>query len=154
MRCPSRRSILKIVVLIFALTLIGAASVFSAEIHDAAKEGNVERIKALIKTNREVVSSQDHNGNTPLHIAAYYGSRDGAALLITNGANVNARNTWGETPLHFASWTGRKEVAELLIAKGADVNARNNSGRTPLHDATYKNNAAVADFLKSHGGHE
>ena len=45
----------------------------SKEIHDAAKSGDVEKVKALLKDNPDLVISQDDIGFTPLHYAAFKG---------------------------------------------------------------------------------
>ena len=39
-------------------------------------------------------------GQTPLHLAAWYGKDDAADWLLSNKAEVNATDTGGETPLH------------------------------------------------------
>jgi hypothetical protein len=91
---------------------------FSGEIHDAARNGDLEKVKTLLKDNPDLVSSKDKWDRTPLHWAAVGGHKDVAELLLTNKAEVNATNNEGETPLHVAVAKGHKEVAELLRQHG------------------------------------
>jgi ankyrin repeat protein len=89
-----------------------------SEIHDAAKRGDLEKVKALLKDNPNLVSSRDTNGWMPLHAAASNGHKDVVELLLANKAEVNAKNTNGATPLHLAASAGHKDVAELLRQHG------------------------------------
>jgi ankyrin repeat protein len=61
---------------------------FCGEIHDAAKSGDVEKVKTLLKGNPDSVSSKDeHNGATPLQEAAIRGRKDAVELLLANKAD-------------------------------------------------------------------
>ena len=116
-------------ILLVALALIGFAGCSKNDaIHDAARNGDLEKVKALLKANPDLVFSKDTHGSTPLHCAALQGHKDVAELLLANKAEVNAKDNIGETPLHMAAYHGHKDVAELLLANKAEVNARNNSG--------------------------
>ena len=117
---------------------------FGGEIHDAAKAGDLEKVKALLKDKPNLVFSKDKNGDTPLVVAAKFGRQDVAAFLLAHKADVNARGKdvafTGEgiqgkslsgTPLHWAAMKSDTRMAELLLANEADVNAKDDS--TPLH---------------------
>jgi len=125
-----------------------------AEFADAAKDNDLELIKARLHDDPGLVSIRNANGGTLLHQAAFNGQMDVAALLLANGADVNARNYNGGTPLHGAANSGHLDVAGLLLAKGADVNASNNNGATPLHLAQAQGRMAIAALLRENGGHE
>ncbi len=56
------------VVMLVALALCRPA--FSGPIHDAARNGDLEKVRALLKDNPDLVFSKDDNGKTPLHMAA------------------------------------------------------------------------------------
>lgn len=88
---------------------------------------------------------------TPLHLAAEYGSADVAALLLEHGADVDARNKLGVTPLQCAASRGDKNIASLLIKRGAIVNAQNLGGRTALHLAAAYGHKDVVALLLAHG---
>jgi hypothetical protein len=152
-------------------------------IHDAARDGDLDKVKALLKENPRLVASRNSAGLTPLHLAASEGHADIVDLLLESGADVNANTTasanpslggvavgggvalklgariHGMTPLHYAAqWgygpKGYKDVVELLLAHGATVNARDSYGKTPWHYAAYAGHSEVAELLHQHGGDE
>ena len=118
-------------------------------IHAAAQDGDLERVKALLKDKPDLISSKSswNPCGTTLHYAASNGRKDVVELLLANKADVNAKDDDGKTPLHSASENGHKEVAELLLASKANVNARNKNGATPLLLATKNSYKEVADLL-------
>jgi ankyrin repeat protein len=79
----------------------------------------LEKVKALLKDNPDLVFSKDNKyGGTPLHLAAATGHKDVAKLLLANKADVNAKDNRDATPLHLATSAGYKDVAELLRQHG------------------------------------
>ena len=122
-------------VVLAALLMASAGNdfAFGGEIHDAAKSGDLEKIKLLLKGNPDLVFNKDADGRTPLHYAASCTNKDVVELLLADKADVNAKDNDGRTPLHLASEDGRKDVVELLLANHADVNAKDSYGDAPLH---------------------
>ena len=129
-------------------------------LHNAAQNGDLEKVKALLKKNPGLVSSKGTNsyggtmslrGGTALHLAARKGDMAMVALLLTSNADVNATDNDGRVPLHEATSGGHADVVELLLAHGADVNARANNGFTSLHWAALFGHADVAEVLLAHG---
>jgi ankyrin repeat protein len=119
-----------IVVYICAIIFSLSGFAVAESLHDAAKEGDLAKVKSLI-TEGSDVNIADENGTTPLHFAADRGHIDVVELLISKGADVNAETKRGFTPLHGAARTGDKDLVELLISKGANVNA-NKFRYTPI----------------------
>ena len=142
------------VILILSLVLAFSCPAFSAEIHDAARGGDLEKVQELLAKDPNLVSSRDDLSWTPLHYAAAYGHRYVAQLLLAKKAEVDARDGLGGTPLHLAAVNGNRDVAELLLASKADVNAKTNRGLTPLRLALDKDHQEVAELLRRHGGEE
>jgi ankyrin repeat protein len=123
---------------------------------EAAALGLKERAIEHLRRTPEAVSAYSHDGWTPLHLAAFFGHRDLAALLIERGADVNARSrntrfARDNTPLHAAAANRQVAVVELLVAHGADVNARDGSGFTPLALAANSKSDLVMLLLMEHG---
>ena len=53
------------------MVALGCSSLaFCGEIHDAARRGDLERVKTLLKDHPELTFSIDEYGETPLHLAA------------------------------------------------------------------------------------
>jgi ankyrin repeat protein len=121
-----------ITIILTACTLAWSSLAFCGEIHDAAKNGDLNKVKDLLLANPDLVSNIDTNGLSPLHIAARSGHKSVAELLLANKADVNARDKADRTPLEFAVLRGHKDIADLLLANRADVNARDKNDNTPL----------------------
>ena len=119
---------------IFRLLLDKGAGV---NLFDAAALGLGDRASEILGRDPALVNAHSHDGWTALHLAAFFGHRDLAALLLDRGADVNSRSrserfARANTPLHAAAANRQVEVAALLLERGADVNARDGSGFTPL----------------------
>jgi ankyrin repeat protein len=134
-----------------AVTLVALAwssLAFCGEIHHAAASGDLEKVKALLKDNPDLVFSKDNdNSGTPLLWATANDHKDVAELLLANKADVNAKDAADQTPLHYAVKNGYKDMAELLLANKADVNAKENHGLTPLHMVVEGAHTDIAELL-------
>jgi hypothetical protein len=148
-RTRALRFIQIVVVALVGLALRNLAT--GGEIQEATKQGDLEKVKALLKENPALAFSKDDTGWTPLHLAAQKGFREIAELLLANKARVNAKSKRGDMPLHWAAVNGHKEVARLLLANKADVNAHDNGGWTPLHMAALGGYNGVLELLLANG---
>jgi ankyrin repeat protein len=120
--------------------------------YNAIEEGALEKVKALLKDNPDLVF-YNSGGMTPLHWAAKWGKSGVAAFLLASRADVNAKNnTNGYTSLHMAAFEGHGDVAKVLLANKADVNAKDHMGWTPLRAAGGRGH--VTEVLREQGGHE
>jgi hypothetical protein len=81
----------------------------SSSIQEAAGQGDMQQLKALLG-NGAAVDSRDDSGCTALHFAADRGQADALELLLASGADVNAADADGQTPLHYAAMCGHQEV--------------------------------------------
>jgi cytohesin len=102
------------------------------EIHEAARQGNLEKVRTLVDKDPALVAARDKGGETPLHWAAFSGNVDLVRFLLEKGAEVDAKNARGLTPLAFTVAQDRIQAAGLLIERGANVNCRNPLNMTPL----------------------
>jgi ankyrin repeat protein len=127
------------------------AAAGAAEIHDAARAGDLAKVEFLLKRNPGLLEIADKRGCTPLHFACDGGHCELAALLIDRGADIHVRDVDGDTPLHWAAVAGRAEAAKLLISKGADVDARNMESATPLHYSILRGHKNLAELLIENG---
>ena len=136
---------------VVVLAGIVSASALAGPVHDAASQGNVAAIEALLAGGAEI-DARDPGGETPLIRAILEGHADVAELLIADGADVMARNERGLTPLHAAAYSGSAELTQLLLDHGAELeDTANVSGATPLMLAAEENHVAVAELLLVRG---
>ena len=148
-----------------------------AELFDAIKAGELERVRALVSADPTLASARSATGESAILTAVYHRQKEIANLLVArgamltlfeacaageldrverlvdSGASVNAYSDDGWTPIHLAAFFGHAQVAELLLAHDADVRARsrNQTGNTPLHAALAANQSLIAGLLIGNG---
>jgi ankyrin repeat protein len=76
-------------ILFTAGTLVWSNFALGGEIHAAAARGDVEKTKALLAANPDLVSSTDEHGWTPLYWAAAFTKR---LIAIATTPRINAQN--------------------------------------------------------------
>jgi len=109
------------------------STVMAGEIHDAARNGDLDAVKTIIAENTNMINEKDDRDCTPLHFACDAGQMDMVRFLLANGADINAVDVDGDTPLHWAALAGKTEIVPLLIKNGAFLNAVNKNHQTPFH---------------------
>src|SRR6266702_5168064 len=57
--------------------------------------------------------AEDKAGNTPLHLASFWGRTEVMRLLLDHGAILDVEDNEGRTPLRMASWDWRRETKGL-----------------------------------------
>ena len=128
--------------MILLFLLAGSIPAYCGPIHDAARKGDANKIKALLQADPKLVADRDKNGDTPLHIACLHGQLAVAQVLVDAGADVNAKNNYGAfTPgdlwAVFSS-NNHKDPVSLLTVHGVDVKDMKN-GYTPLDLCLFAN---------------
>jgi RNA polymerase sigma factor (sigma-70 family) len=99
-----------------------------ANVHQAVRDADVERVRALLREKPERVRQVDAVGNTPLHWAVWKDNLNIVRLLVENGSPVEARNGDGRTPSVVALWGYHRwwrdqtgpEILDYLLAHGAE----------------------------------
>jgi len=90
------------------------------ELWDAAMDGNAEKVEQLVRSGANV-DSHSGLGNTPMHLAAYFGHAEVIRMLVRCGSeSINAVNNDGRTPLGRAWWRGKEEAMQALLENGAN----------------------------------
>jgi ankyrin repeat protein len=125
----------------------GLANTLAAPIHDAARDGDRERVAQLITTGADI-TEPDESGEPPLLLGALRGRLDVVALLLEKGADIEIRNKGGLTALHAAAYGGHLDVVELLLSKGARIDDQKNFYHiSPLHAAAEEGRLEVIAVL-------
>ena len=121
----------------------------------AARDGDLGRVQAQLKTRTDVNSRSlskhatqmhgNHIGWTALAIACAGGHTEVAQALLDARADVNLRSSdHGSTALHLAVEGGHEGVVASLLDAGADKAATNSRGKTAQQVSRY---SAVTDLL-------
>ncbi|UCG60843.1 MAG: ankyrin repeat domain-containing protein [Candidatus Zixiibacteriota bacterium] len=139
---------LRILYSIGTLLLLLSLTLSAAPIHDAAQNGDLEALLAILADDRESVNSADTAGSYPLHLAALHGHFEAVRSLIENGAAVSVGDRDNTTPLICAAMRGNMDIVSFLLDHGASISERDNYGNTPyLASAGGGNTDLVAYFL-------
>ncbi|MFC1563373.1 ankyrin repeat domain-containing protein [candidate division KSB1 bacterium] len=125
--------------------------VTAQDIHEAAKNGELQVVKDLIENDPKIIDSPDKSGYTPLIRAAIEGHLEIVRYLVEKGANIEAKERYQMTPLFWAINRKHSDIAEYLIGKGADIEARNIYRSIPLVAASENNLTEVVELLIEKG---
>lgn len=123
---------------------------FSQDVFEAARNGDLKQLKALIKQHPDTVNAVNAMGFNPLMIACYRGQEKAAKLLVENGADVNARSPEGSA-LQAAGYQNNTKLAVFLVKKGADLHVKGPDGNNTLMYAVMNQNAELVSFLVRSG---
>ncbi|XP_033735456.1 poly [ADP-ribose] polymerase tankyrase-like [Pecten maximus] len=110
----------------------------------AAKLGNPDLVKQLVKAKAQVDCRNSKNKQTPLHLIVANRNNetntvDIAKVLLEGGAEVNSVDVNKCTPLHLAvscncgTSNASTDLEELLISRGANLFAKDIENRLPIH---------------------
>ncbi len=124
------------------------------EAQAAAEGGDLNKLKALVQKDPNLIQAREWGSLTLLHLAVLHNQKETVVFLLDKGATVEVKSSLGITPLHEAAQNGNKEIMEMLLAHGAGINAVDDKGWTPLVRAQKWGHPEAADFLRQHGGHE
>ena len=150
----------------------------SQEFIDAATQGDVAKVKEMLRAEPSLAQARDQNGVSVILKATYLGRRDVVAELIASGVQldifeaaatgqadqlrallekdpslVNTYSPDGFTPLGFAAFFGQAETLNALLAAGAPVNAASREAMkmSPLGSALAVQRNDLARTLIEHG---
>lgn len=120
----------------------------SSNIFEAARNGEVQVIKNILKENPEVVNTKNKEGFSALTLACYRGNTEVVKLLLKKKADVNISSSMG-SPLMAATYKGHLEIVKLLLSKNVNVDEVDQNGTTSLMFATMFKNIELVKLLIS-----
>lgn len=135
-------------------TLLSGSGAVAQEILDAARGGDLARVRALVEADSGQMEVKSVSNKTPLIFAAQGGHLEVVAYLIGMGADLNARNAANETSLIYAVYFGHADVVEYLLDHGADPNITSSGGDTALDLAVMHESERIIGLLAAKGAVE
>ena len=141
------------ILIIFISALVLSSIIFSQDIYEAAKNGDVDEIRKILKNNPELLDVPNRYGFTPLHRAVIYGQKEMIVFLVEKGADIKGKNKAlrGWTPLQSALFAYNNDVSDLLAAQGALDELEREEGLTYLYLAASSGNASLISKLNDKG---
>ncbi|XP_039946017.1 ankyrin repeat domain-containing protein 55 isoform X2 [Hirundo rustica] len=118
-----------------------------AVVYQAAANGDVSTLTAVIREDPSILESCDREGCTPLMHAVSGRQADTVKLLLKMGANINTQDACGRTSLSLATYLGWLEGCVSLLRNGAKQNIPDKNGRLPLHAATAEPDVRLLSLL-------
>ncbi|XP_052466617.1 espin-like protein [Carassius gibelio] len=120
----------------------------------AAREGDVEALRALHVSGYLSPTITDAQGASPVHHAARCGQLDCLEFLVNEGCFLcHTRTKNGATATHDAAATGHvRELQWLLRQKNCGIEDRDGEGATALHLAARFGHAEAVQWLLFEGG--
>lgn len=116
----------------------------------AIRRGNFDIIKLLVNNEaniNNIEKSDTKNDDTPITLAAFYGSRNILEYLAPKVENINYQNSKGQTALMIAANSGREENVKILLKYNSDKSLKNNDGKTALDIARDKKYKEIVNLL-------
>ncbi|NXE91298.1 ANR55 protein, partial [Menura novaehollandiae] len=118
-----------------------------AVVYQAAANGDVNTLTAVIREDPSILECCDREGCTPLMHAVSGRQVDTVKLLLKMGANINTQDACGRTSLSLATYLGWLEGCVSLLRNGAKQNIPDKNGRLPLHAATAEPDVRLLSVL-------
>jgi ankyrin repeat protein len=130
------------------MTAAGASG--DSALTKAVKSGDVQAVRALVKSGADV-NAKSGDGSTPLLWAAHSGNVEMARALIAAKAAVDTANDYGITPLLYASGVGDSAMVDVLLRGGANPSRAHTEGETPLMAASRSGSVPTVRLLLARG---
>ena len=135
------------------------------ELFAAIREGEAERVRALVEADPALASARDGTGLSAVLVALYHrkpdvldaaaaGRLDVLRLHLESDQDaLAARSPEGFTPLHLAAFFGGAGAVRMLLAAGvpADADQENPNRVRPLHSAVAAGDHEAAEALLEAG---
>jgi ankyrin repeat protein len=122
-------------------------------LHTNVAKDNLDIIKYLLdkKPPKGYINGQNNDGDTPLHLAGYFGNLRAVKLLLKNGADTDITNKEKLTPLESLyelkkEGKSSQDIEEVIKFLEADKNRQ--TGLKDYYDTLPENEAADVDDSK------
>lgn len=119
------------------------------DLHDAVKNGDVEKVRFLVEQG-VYVNATNTEGQTPQDLATQSGNHE-ICRILEEHCGVAGTNISECSPLHYAVTSEKENIVKIRLENGADVNAAASGGATPLHCAADGSEPSMIRLLVENG---
>lgn len=124
-----------------------SATSMNQEIHRAALEGNVSKVKELLEKDPGLLKSRGSHNDTLLHSAVKGDSLDLVKFLLDLGASKDKNNGQYKTPIFYSVIYSDLNMFKLLLTDKTNLNKIDSGGRTLLHYAASNGKKDIVALL-------
>ena len=117
---------------------------------DAARNGNVDAVRALLKSGADPNQSAP-DGSTAVHWAVHGDNLAMLNALLAAGAKPDSVTRYKIAPLTLAAQNGNAALVERLLAAGANPDTASEEGQTALMTAARNGSVAAVRALLKRG---
>ncbi|XP_065292164.1 transient receptor potential cation channel subfamily A member 1 isoform X1 [Dermacentor albipictus] len=105
-------------------------------LHSAVHAGDIKAVQLCLESGA-LISTQQHDLSTPVHLACAQGAMDIVRLMFSRQPDqrvhcLTCSDAQQMTPLHCAAMFDHVELVEYLVSEGASMNATDKEGRTVI----------------------
>ena len=119
-------------------------------LHDAARVGDVDKVKEFLNHGKYNVNSTDSTRQTPLHHACEKGCLDVVRVLVSEfKADMTVHDDYGQTALMLAALNAHENVVHVLMSYGCPLDNNPKNGWTALHYACQGGGVRLVQSLLS-----
>lgn len=90
--------------------------------------GNLNKVKEIINSNKDLINSMNDKGKTLLHIAAKYGYYDICKFLVDSGIDVNILDNHDDNAIVKAIQRGHANIVQLLVDNNSNIDIQGKTG--------------------------
>lgn len=120
-------------------------------LHVAIWAGQSTMLQHLLQVYYEqtypLLDVENHEGKTPLILAASTGDIYSLKILLSKGADIEKRDFLGQTAMHHAVKNGQVRIIAFLCHAGAKLNTCDHQGQNPR---AYSNDKFIKNLLINH----
>jgi len=142
---------MRLTLLCVMVVTVSLCAAHAGEIHDAAREGDLDAVRAIVEADPTQLNEQDVRNDAPIHLASIGGHTELVRYLLDAGALIDIGDNENTTALGCVAIHGHMDIAELLIERGAAVDVADDNGNTPLRWAVYNMHGDLARLFIDHG---